>query len=148
MRRRERTAANKGRIDILRRAALAVLLISAVFTLKPATSSKTLGSQSLRHSAAVSATGLTGYDLFGSTGNVYSFGSLNLGGMGSTPLNRPIVGGATTPSGLGYWEVASDGGIFSFGDAQFYGSTGAMTLNKPIVGMASTPDGKGYWLVA
>ncbi len=48
----------------------------------------------------------------------------------------------------GYWEVASDGGIFSFGDAQFYGSTGAMTLNKPIVGMASTPDGKGYWLVA
>ncbi|EQD33457.1 hypothetical protein B1A_19028, partial [mine drainage metagenome] len=44
--------------------------------------------------------------------------------------------------------VASDGGIFSFGDAQYYGSTGAMTLNKPIVGMASTPDGKGYWLVA
>jgi hypothetical protein len=48
----------------------------------------------------------------------------------------------------GYRLVASDGGIFSFGDANFYGSTGAMTLNKPIVGMASTPDGKGYWLVA
>src|SRR5664280_2337043 len=47
----------------------------------------------------------------------------------------------------GYWEVASDGGIFSF-DAQFYGSTGNLTLNKPIVGMASTPDGGGYWLVA
>jgi hypothetical protein len=44
--------------------------------------------------------------------------------------------------------VASDGGIFSFGDAPFLGSTGAMTLNKPIVGMAATPDGKGYWLVA
>jgi hypothetical protein len=48
----------------------------------------------------------------------------------------------------GYWLVAADGGIFSFGDAQFFGSTGAMTLNKPIVGMAATPDGKGYWLVA
>ena len=50
--------------------------------------------------------------------------------------------------GIGYWLVASDGGIFSFGDADFYGSTGAMTLDKPIVGMAATPDGGGYWLVA
>ncbi len=47
-----------------------------------------------------------------------------------------------------YWLVASDGGIFSFGGAPFYGSTGGMTLNKPIVGMAATPDGGGYWLVA
>ena len=44
--------------------------------------------------------------------------------------------------------VASDGGIFSYGDATFYGSTGSIALNKPIVGMATTPDGKGYWLVA
>ncbi len=59
--------------------------------------------------------------------------------------------GTTTSTGLngkGYWLVASDGGIFSFGNAGFYGSTGNLTLNKPIVGMASTPDGKGYWLVA
>ena len=63
-------------------------------------------------------------------------------------LNRPIVGMASTPDGRGYWLVASDGGIFSFGDARFYGSTGALTLNRPIVGMAATPDGRGYWLVA
>ena len=44
--------------------------------------------------------------------------------------------------------MASDGGVFSFGDAQFYGSTGNLHLNKPIVGMAATADGKGYWLVA
>ena len=37
----------------------------------------------------------------------------------------------------GYWLVAADGGIFSYGDAGFYGSTGGTTLNKPIVGMAS-----------
>jgi hypothetical protein len=55
---------------------------------------------------------------------------------------------APTPDGGGYWLVASDGGIFAFGDAPFYGSTGAMRLNKPIVGMAPTPDGGGYWLVA
>ncbi|HUC04342.1 MAG TPA: hypothetical protein VL961_03025, partial [Acidimicrobiales bacterium] len=55
---------------------------------------------------------------------------------------------APTPDGGGYWLVASDGGIFTFGDAGYYGSTGGITLNKPIVGMASTPDGGGYWLVA
>jgi hypothetical protein len=63
-------------------------------------------------------------------------------------LAAPIVGGATTPSGNGWWEVGSDGGIFTFGDAQYLGSTGAMHLNQPIVGMASTPSGHGYWLVA
>jgi hypothetical protein len=38
--------------------------------------------------------------------------------------------------GNGYWLVAADGGIFTFGDAQFFGSTGAIRLNRPIVGMA------------
>ena len=55
---------------------------------------------------------------------------------------------AATPSGAGYWLVASDGGIFSFGDASFEGSTGGLRLNAPIVGMAATPSGNGYWLVA
>ncbi|MEA2566420.1 MAG: hypothetical protein QOD49_1597 [Actinomycetota bacterium] len=50
--------------------------------------------------------------------------------------------------GNGYWEVASDGGIFNFGSATFLGSTGSIKLNKPIVGMARTADGNGYWLVA
>ena len=44
--------------------------------------------------------------------------------------------------------MASDGGIFAFGDAQFYGSMGGKPLNKPIVGIAATPDGGGYWEVA
>ena len=33
--------------------------------------------------------------------------------------NSPIVGIAGTPDGRGYWEVASDGGVFSFGTAGF-----------------------------
>jgi hypothetical protein len=44
--------------------------------------------------------------------------------------------------------VASDGGIFTFGDANFFGSTGGQALNKPIVGMAQSPAGDGYWLFA
>jgi hypothetical protein len=37
----------------------------------------------------------------------------------------------------GYWLVASDGGIFSYGDAGFHGSAGSLTLNKPVVGMTA-----------
>jgi hypothetical protein len=43
---------------------------------------------------------------------------------------------AATPSGRGYWLVARDGGIFSFGDARFFGSTGNIHLTEPIVGVA------------
>ncbi|MDA8207542.1 MAG: hypothetical protein M0Z92_00945 [Actinomycetota bacterium] len=52
------------------------------------------------------------------------------------------------PGAPGYHMVASDGGIFTFGGANFYGSEGGKTLNKPIVGMATTPYGLGYWEVA
>ena len=55
---------------------------------------------------------------------------------------------ATTPSGNGYWLVASDGGIFAFGDAKFHGSTGNISLQAPISGIATTSSGNGYWLVA
>ena len=56
--------------------------------------------------------------------------------------------GAFQVSGQGYWLVAGDGGIFSYGTAQFYGSMGGIALNAPVVGMASRPDQLGYWEVA
>jgi len=59
-----------------------------------------------------------------------------------------LWGMAATPDGKGYWLVASDGGLFAFGDARFYGSTGNIHLNKPIVGMAPDDVTGGYWLVA
>ena len=46
-------------------------------------------------------------------------------------LNKPIDGIVNTPDGGGYWLVASDGGMFAFGDAPFLGSTGSIHLNKP-----------------
>ncbi len=60
---------------------------------------------------------------------------------------HPVVAIVATPSGTGYWLVGADGGVFSSGDAAFFGSTGALNLNQPIVGMAVTPSGGGYWLV-
>ena len=50
-----------------------------------------------------------------------------------------------TPDGKGYWMVASDGGVFCFGDAVFRGSMGSHTLSAPIAGMI--PNGSGYTLI-
>jgi hypothetical protein len=44
---------------------------------------------------------------------------------------------SSVPDGGGYWLAASDGGVFSYGDATFYGSAGNLKLNKPVVGMAA-----------
>jgi SpoIID/LytB domain protein len=56
---------------------------------------------------------------------------------------------AGTPSGGvgGDWLAASDGGIFSFGNANYDGSMGGRPLNAPVVGLAPTKDHKGYWEV-
>jgi hypothetical protein len=73
------------------------------------------------------------------------------GGTGSGTAARSTsaaTAASAASSGNGYWQVASDGGIFAFGHAAFHGSTGGLPLNRPIVGMAATPDGGGYWLVA
>jgi len=35
--------------------------------------------------------------------------------MGGQHLNKPVVGIAGTPTGSGYTEVATDGGVFNFG---------------------------------
>ncbi|MDE3203544.1 MAG: hypothetical protein KGQ66_04915 [Acidobacteriota bacterium] len=86
-------------------------------------------------------------------GNQAGFTGVIQAGGGITP--NPAQGASTTtvrhipppPAQVGYWMVASDGGIFAFHEG-FYGSTGGVPLVQPIVGMAATSDGKGYWLVA
>lgn len=59
-----------------------------------------------------------------------------------------VVAGSAGSSANGYRLMASDGGVFDFGSAQFFGSMGSMHLNQPVVGGAATLDGQGYWLVA
>src|SRR5207248_1652232 len=63
-------------------------------------------------------------------------------------LNQPVFAIAPTSTDRGYWLVARDGGIFTFGDAHFYGSTGGRALNQPITGIAASPTGRGYRLIA
>ena len=49
----------------------------------------------------------------------------------SSGINEPAVDVTDTPNGKGYWLSARDGGIFTFGNAAFYGSTGALAPECP-----------------
>ena len=81
------------------------------------------------------------------TAACYSPVACAIGGYYTDPGNTQ--GFLDTFTGLqGYWLGASDGGVFTYPNAQFHGSAGSLPLNKPVVGMAATADGGGYWLVA
>ena len=67
---------------------------------------------------------------------------------GSAGIPGPPSPPPAAPPNSSYWLVGSDGGIFTFGNAAFFGSMGGQPLNKPIVGMAPTPSKSGYWMVA
>jgi hypothetical protein len=78
------------------------------------------------------------------------FGDANFFGPDSSPQwGTSVVGLAADPrTGVGYWLVGRDGGVFTNGDSVFYGSLpGLGVAVHDIVGIAATPDGGGYWLV-
>lgn len=99
-----------------------------------------------------------GYYLVGSDGGVFAFGNAhneNTTVNGKTSSSLPglgihvnnIVGIQATPGGGGYWLVGSDGGVYAFGNAGYYGSAAGKS-SSPIVGMSTTYNGQGYTLVA
>ena len=66
----------------------------------------------------------------------------------ASPAPRTAVP-STASYQFGYRLVASDGGIFSFGNAKFSGSLGGQAISSPIVGLASMPYTAGaYWMVS
>ncbi len=148
--------------------------------------------------APITITGLAetpdgrGYWLAGADGGVFSFGDAqfygSLPGIGVQPTSvrftqsdqfnafvaySGVVSIQPTPDGHGYWLVGPDGGVFTFGDAGFYGSlpgalgtrvlpstthAGALgsravvgtghAASVPVIGFAATADGRGYTMVA
>lgn len=66
-------------------------------------------------------------------------------------LGGNIIGGAWTQSGDGYWLVARDGAIYTFGDAQFFGGFNMLPPevrgNRFAVGMARTRE-NSYRVIA
>ena len=92
-------------------------------------------------SAAVGAWDVT------AAGTVTAFGGApRFGSRAATASGGLVVGMAATADGRGYWLVASDGGVFSFGDAQFHGSLGG-TRGAAVSGMSTARGGDGYTLI-
>jgi hypothetical protein len=100
--------------------------------------------------------GLVGLRILGADGSLWTYGSssgFSTANDISDPRRTvgagvPVRGATGTPTGRGAWVVDSNGSIYAFGDAAFFGSMGGRRLNRPVVGMAARPDGLGYWLVA
>ncbi len=97
------------------------------------------------HSATV-----TGYDLVGSDGGVFSFGSGafygSLPGLGIRV--HDVVGMVSSSDHAGYFLVGADGGVFAFGDARFEGSLPGLGIRvHDIVGIVPTSTNAGYFLV-
>ncbi len=101
-----------------------------------------------------------GYWLVASDGGIFAFG--NAGYYGSIPgsglqpagsglprsLNAPIVGMVPSSDGGGYFMVASDGGVFAFGDARFEGSCpGIGGCLGAAVAVVPDATGNGYWVM-
>jgi len=76
-------------------------------------------------------------------------GPISFAGAQPSPAGGPVVGLAAHAAS-GYWLVAADGAVFTFGDAGFFGSLPGMGVHPgaPITGIAASPSGHGYWLVA
>ena len=102
-----------------------------------------------------------GYWLVASDGGIFAFGDSAY--YGSIPGARFAPGrlgptrqprradrrhGAQFTSGHGYFMVASDGGVFAFGDAHFAGSCpGIGGCYGAAVSVMPDSTGNGYWLV-
>ena len=66
----------------------------------------------------------------------------------SVTLSAAVVGMAADANGAGYWEAASNGGVFAAGNASYAGSMSGQPLHAPIVSIAADPATGGYWEAA
>jgi len=96
-------------------------------------------------------------------------GATHRGDLAGFTLDAPIVAAASTTTGAGYWLLGSDGGVFSFGDAEFHGSLRSagrglsvaqelgevqdilkvLSYNGEVraVDIVAASDTSGYWIV-
>ena len=84
--------------------------------------------------------------------SVSGLGGVTWRGAGLPPSGGPapsalIVGAVPTADGKGYWLVGTDGGVFTHGDARYFGSPGKPVTSDPVVAMAPSEGDRGYWEV-
>jgi Transglycosylase-like domain len=105
--------------------------------------------------AVVAVSGLVAF-VRANTSGAADVGANRVRAIGGAPSLGPTPGleleaafvGLAPASRNGYWVAAGDGGVFSFGDAKFFGSAVRYPLSGSVVGIAPVPEGRGYWLAA
>lgn len=102
---------------------------------------RALGISSVTSIAAVSGGRFLTLD---TRGRVQAFGSV--AARGNLPSGVRPADIAALPDGSGYWLLASNGGVYIFGSARWYGSpksSGRPTGRR----IHATPTGRGYWVL-
>ncbi len=89
-----------------------------------------------------------GYAIINATGKQFNFGTSGFTGVVAGTPNAPIVDATNIPGTHDKWFAAADGGVFTLGNQQFYGSMGGQHLNAPITAIVSSRTGYGYLLVS
>ena len=125
--------------------------IPVVFTVVPGSASASFGGPT----TVTVTTGVTGVATSpvltaGGTAGTFTV-TATAGALSATFAESVTAAPVTSPTpsaAHGYWLVGGDGGIFTFGSAQFWGSTGNIHLNRPVVGITPTVGDLGYWLDA
>ena len=129
--------------------------IPVVFTVVPGSATASFGGPT-QVTALSGATGIATAPALTAGGTAGTFTVTATSGALSATFAETVTPAPVTspspspsPSGAhGYWLVGGDGGIFTFGSAQFWGSTGNIHLNRPVVGITPTVGDQGYWLDA
>jgi hypothetical protein len=86
-----------------------------------------------------------GYATLSSSGVVRTYGSLPV--LGDVSDKGGAADIACTPSGNGYWILMTNGGIYPFGDARYFGSPLKNGSSVGGVRIARRPQGDGYWVL-
>ncbi len=97
-----------------------------------------------------------GYWLALKDGSVYAFGDARFygdlrserfhGGSPNLPPGAPVTGIASSRDGKGYYLLAGDGSVYTFGDARFHGSEGDYKASGVPVAIATDPVTGGYYI--
>jgi hypothetical protein len=84
-------------------------------------------------------------------GDAKSYGDLRDADVGGRAPNAapgaPITSISSTPDGKGYYLLAGDGSVYTFGDARFAGSEGGWQANGVPIAIATDDATGGYWIV-
>ena len=83
-------------------------------------------------------------------GGVFNFGAAPaVGRRARRRRTSAVVGVAPDSTGKGYWVATANGGVFTFGDAKFYGSARRHHAQRADRGHRARPrTARGYYLVA